>query len=74
MKNSTVLPENTDSDLAISTESPRGGEQLDELIKDISISWIEFLAGTSNGIPVLFQGSFVSTYASCGEFRMPNYW
>ena len=37
MKNSSVLPENTDSDLAISTESPRGGEQLDELIKDISI-------------------------------------
>ena len=37
MTYSTVLPENTDSDLAISTESPRGGEQLDELIKDISI-------------------------------------
>ena len=31
------LPENTDSDLSISTESPRGGEQLDELIKDTSI-------------------------------------
>ena len=31
------LPENTDSDLAISTESPRGGEQLDELMKVISI-------------------------------------
>ena len=25
------LPENTDSDLSISTESPRGGEQLDVL-------------------------------------------
>ena len=36
MTNSAVLPEYTDSDLSISTESPRGGEQLDELIKDIS--------------------------------------
>ena len=33
MKNSTVLPENTDSDLAMSTESPRGGEQLDDELK-----------------------------------------
>ena len=35
---------------------------------------LKYVREKDNGIPVLFQGSFVSTYASCGGFLMPNYY
>ena len=41
-------------------------------ITEYSYPWIVPLPN-GNGIQILFQGSFVSTYASCGGFSMPNY-
>ena len=44
-----------------------------EFVIDADILDADLIRKGNNGSPVLFQGSFVSTYASCGGFRMPNY-